>query len=186
MYNIIKVIKEVNIMKKLLAVLLAMLCVFSLAIPAFAGVDELGGVIEDYFEIEKEEDEADILSYGIHYEMDTLSLVTLFYTPSPSITFNTPVDMTVTEDTPIALDHDWVCWKDPKTGKLYYPGDVIHVDGKITLVAVWAEKTDNYPSFIRSAIAGLKAFIKVIEKFLGIYKAVGDSKPAETTTLPAE
>lgn len=173
-------------MKKLLAVLLAVICIFSLVMPASAAVaDELGGILGDHLGIEQEKDEADILSYGIHYEMDPLSLVTLFYTPSPSITFNAPTDMTVTEDYPIALDHDWVCWKDPETGDLYYPGDVIHVEGKVTLVAVWEEKKDNYPSFFRSVIAGLKAFIKVIEKFLGIYKAVGDAKPVETTTAPA-
>ncbi len=173
-------------MKKLLAVLLAMLCTFSLVMPASAAVaDELGDILGDHLGIEQEKDEADVLTHGIHYEMDALSLVTLFYTPSPSITFNAPTDMTITEDYPIALDHDWVCWKDPETGKLYYPSDVIHVEGKVTLVAVWTEKTDNYPSFIRSAIAGIKAFVKVIEKFLGIYKAVEDVKPAETTTVPA-
>lgn len=167
-------------MKKLLAVLLAIICAFSAFSVCAINDDALGDIIEDQFGFEQEEDEADILSYGIHYEMNPLSIVTLFYTPSPSITFNTPTDMTVTEDYPIALDHDWVCWKDQETGKLYYPGDVIHVDGKVILIAVWTEKTDNYPQFIRSAIAGIKAFIKVIEKFLGIYKAVEDAKPAPT------
>lgn len=169
-------------MKKLLAVLLAVICTFSVvALPASATAqDDLNDILGDHFGFEQEEDEADILSYGIHYEMATLSTVTLFYTPSPSITFNAPTDMTVTEDYPIALDHDWIAWMDPETGKYYYPGDVIHVDGKVTLVAVWTEKTDNYPAFIRSAVAGLKSFIKLIEKFLGIYKAVEDAKPAPT------
>lgn len=180
---LISIIEEVKIMKKLLAILLALICAFSVVSvsAAAAYTDGINGAIDDYFGFEQEEDEADILSYGIHYEMDPLSMVTLFYTPSPSITFNAPTDMVVTSDTPIALDHDWIAWKDPTTNTFYYPGDVIHVDGKVTLVAVWAEKTDNYPSFIRSAIAGLKAFIKLIEKFLGIYDAVQNPTPVETT-----
>lgn len=171
-------------MKKLLAVLLALICTFSVVLPASAGLDDAADIIIGDLGFELEEDEADILSYGIHYEMATLSTVTLFYTPSPSITFNAPTDMTVTEDYPIALDHDWIAWMDPETGKHYYPGDVIHVEGKVTLVAVWTEKTDNYPAFIRSAIAGLKSLIKLIEKFLGVYKAVEDAKPA-TTEAPS-
>lgn len=172
-------------MKKLLAVLLAVLCAFSALSVCAIDEDVLGGIIEDQFGVTPEEDEADVLSYGIHYEMDPLSIVTLFYTPSPSITFNTPTDMTVTEDYPIALDHDWIAWKDPTTNKLYYPGDVIHVDGKVTLVAVWVEKTDNYPAFVRSAIAGLKAFIKLIEKFLGVYEAIQSPTPIEPETTQA-
>ncbi len=166
-------------MKKLLAVLLAIICAFSvMAVPAAAfSADDLSGILGDHFGIEEEEDEADVLSYGIHYEMSTLSTVTLLYKPAPSISFNVPTDMTVTSDTPVAVDHDWVAWKDVETGKLYYPGDVIHVDGKITLVAVWTEKTDNYPGFIRSAIAGLQAFIKLIEKFFGVFSLI--SAPAE-------
>lgn len=172
-------------MKKLLAVLLAVLCAFSTLSVCAIDEDVLGDIIEDQFGVTPEEDEADILSYGIHYEMDMLSTVTLFYTPSASITFNAPTYMTVTEDTPVALDHDWVAWKDPKTGELYYPGDVIYVDGKVTLQAVWVEKSDNYPGFIRSAIAGLKAFIRVIEKFLGVYEAIQSPTPIEPETTQA-
>ncbi len=169
-------------MKKLLAVLLALICAFSVAaLPASAvTIDDLAGMVGDQLgagDLLGGEDEADVLSYGIHYEMSLLSTVSLYYTPSASITFKTPTYMTITEDTPIALDHDWIAWKDPTTNKLYYPGDVIYVDGKITLEAVWVEKTDNYPGFIRNAIAGLKAFIRVIEKFMGVYELISSPAP---------
>ena len=171
-------------MKKLLAVLLAVLCAFSaVAVSASAfNSGDLSDILGDHLGIEQEEDEADILSYGIHYEMAMLSTVTLLYKPSPSITFETPKEMVITNDYPIAVDHDWVCWKDQETGELYYPGDTIYVDGKITLVAVWEEKTDNYPKFIRSAIAGVQALIKLVERFLGVFNLINSTKPTEEST----
>ncbi len=175
-------------MKKLLAVLLAVLCAFSaVAVSASAiEADDIAGILGDHIGLPPEEDEADILSYGVHYEMATLSTVTILYNPSPSITFETPKEMVITNDYPIAVDHVWVCWKDKETGKLYYPGDTIYVDGKITLLAVWEEKTDNYPGFIRSAIAGIQALVKLVEKFLGVFELVNSTKDyvpeTETTT----
>ncbi|MBE6785796.1 MAG: hypothetical protein E7538_06140 [Ruminococcaceae bacterium] len=169
-------------MKKLLAVLLAAICAFSAISVSAVNTDELGNIIGDHLGITTEEDEADILSYGIHYEMAMLSTVTLLYKPSASITFNAPTDMVVTNDYPIAVDHNWVCWKDQATGELYYPGDTIHVDGKVTLIAVWEEKTDNYPGFIRSAIAGVQALIKLIEKFMGVFELVNSTAPSEEAT----
>lgn len=180
---------EVKIMKKLLAVLLALICAFSVVAPASAAtLDDLVGILGGQLGLEQEEDEADILSYGIHYEVSSLSTVVVYYTPSPNITFNAPTDLKVTDDTPVALDHDWVCWKDPATGEFYYPGDTIHVDGKITLEAVWAEKTDKHPAFIRSVVAGLKAIIKLIEKYIGIYDFADETRKEaqkETTTVAA-
>lgn len=173
-------------MKKLLAVLLAILCAFSAFSVCALDQGMLGDILGDHLGIEPEEDEADILSHGVHYEMSMLSTETILYKPSPSITFNAPTDMVITNDFPIAVDHNWVCWKDQKTGKLYYPGDTIHVEGKVVLVAVWEEKTDNYPPFIRSAIAGLQAFIKLIEKFMGVFNLINSTKPTEpATTVPA-
>ena len=169
-------------MKKLLAVLLAILCAFSAFSVSAVNTDELGNILGDHLGITSEKDEADILTHGIHYEMAMLSTVTLVYKPSPSITFNAPTDMVITNDFPIAVDHNWICWKDQKTGELYYPGDTIHVDGKVTLIAVWEEKTDNYPAFIRSAIAGVQALVKLIEKFLGVFELVNSTKPSEEVT----
>lgn len=173
-------------MKKLLAVLLAILCTFSfLAVSATAlEGDDIADIVGGHLGITTEPDEADVLSYGIHYEMATLSTVTLLYKPAPSITFETPKEMVVTNDFPIAVDHNWVCWKDKETGRLYYPGDTITVDGKITLLAVWEEKTDNYPGFIRSAIAGIQALVKLIEKFLGTFELINSTKDIEPTTVP--
>ncbi len=171
-------------MKKLLAIILAIICAFSTCAFAVGAIDEeaAGDIIEDLFDVTQEEEEADQLSYGIHYSSGDLVTVTVLYEPSPNIRFEVPTDVKVTSDTPIAVDHNWVCWKNPETGDLYYPGDTIHVDGKITLVAVWEEKTDNYPRFIRSAIAGVQALLKLIEKFFGFFDAINSTDPALTTT----
>ena len=179
-------------MKKLLAVLLALICAFSAVSISVSAADDIfgnitGAVTDSLFgDLGAEEDEAEILNYGIHYDVGLLSTVTLIYMPSANLSFSAPAKMVVTGDTPIAVDHDWIAWRDASTGQLYYPGDVIEVNGKVTLVAVWAEKTDNSPAFIRSAVAGLKAFIRLIEKFMGVYKLVVDIEAAPETTLPDE
>lgn len=170
-------------MKKLLAVLLAIICAFTaVSMTAFAGVEDmLGGIIEDQFGITQEEDEMDAITYGIYYDVSSTT-VSVYYKPTHNLRFDVPTEVTLSEDTPIAVDHNWIAWRDKETGKLYYPGDKVLVTGKVTLVAVWEEKTDNYPGFIRTAIAGLQAFVRLIDKFLGAFDAINDTKPIETTT----
>ena len=176
-------------MKKLIAVLLSVLCLFSaFACPASAGADDfLEDVLESELGVTKEEGEIDeVMMYGIHYEMQTLTTVSITYMPSPTITFKQPVTAKVTLDTPLSVDYQFICWKEKETGKLYYPGDEIEVTGKITLLAVWEEKTDNYPRVIRVIINALETLGRLINKFLGIYDAYEEveNQYGETTTAP--
>lgn len=175
-------------MKKLLAIFLALLCIFSSCAVSVGAIDEdvLGDIIEDQFGVTQEKDEADALSYGLHYEMGNNANLTILYKPNPNIRFNVPTYVTVTSDTPIAVNHNWVCWEDKSTGTLYYPGDEILVDGKVTLVAVWEEKTDNQSGFLRSIIAGLQALVKLVEAFLNAFSSINETRPAETTTQATE
>lgn len=170
-------------MKKLLAIFLAMICAFSAcAVSASASLEGvLGDIIEDQLGVTQEESELDAITYGVFFENDPLSFTTVLYMPIQTLTFGAPVITTITNDTPVAVDHDWVCWKDKSTGALYYPGDEIVVTGQVRLVAVWQEKTDNYPGFIRMAIAGLQAFIKLIDKFLNAFDSINNTRPLETT-----
>ena len=172
-------------MKKLLAVLLAIICAFSaFSVSALDIAGTLGDILGDQLGVESEEDEGDFISNGITYQMSLLSTETIIYTPTMSITFEVPTDMVIPNDTPIAVDHNWIAWRDQDTGKLYYPGDTIHVEGKVVLIAVWEEKTDNYPGFIRSIIAGVQALIRMVEKALSTLNGI-TTAPAETTTAAA-
>lgn len=173
-------------MKKLLAVLLAIICAFSAVSTSAFAMDELGDILGDYIGMTTEKDEAAALEYGIYFDMSAVSFVTVLYKPTHTLAFDAPKIVTLTTDTPVAIDHNWVAWKDQETGKLYYPGDKIEVTGKMTLVAVWEEKTDNYPSFIRSIIAGLQAFVKVVDKFLNAFTAINDTEDYVPTTEEAE
>lgn len=174
-------------MKKLLAVFLAIICAFSAISVCAINTDELEDIIGGQLGLpEQEEDEAEKLSYGIHYELAPLTQVSVLYMPSPSITFEVPKEMTVTTDTPVSADYTWIAWKHSETGELYYPGDTILVEGKVVLYAVWEEKTDTYPSFIRMAIAGVQALMNLIRKFFSVFDLINSTTPpAETTTVAA-
>lgn len=176
-------------MKKLLAVLLSILCIFSmLGTTSFAAADDfLGDILESELGVTQEEGIEDQLSYGIHYEMETISLVKIMYKPSPTITFKQPVTAVITMDTPLSADYEFICWRHGETNEYYYPGETIEVDGIVTLYAVWEEKTDNYPSMIRYIITGFEALKRLVDKFLGV---IEDTKEFEeeyfaTTTAVA-
>ncbi|MBQ8027989.1 MAG: hypothetical protein IJ262_01130 [Clostridia bacterium] len=173
-------------MKKILSLFLAVLFVFSsfaFSASAMGGVmeDIAGDAIEDVFG----EQEPDF--YGIQYVNDTLSGATILYKPNIAFTFEGAGWVTVTNDTPIAIDHDFICWKDSK-GNLYYEGDKVYVDGLIKLYAVWEEKQDEDSRTLRVIKAGISTLIRMVQKALGIFKIVDDfesSYYAETTTAVA-
>lgn len=153
-------------MKKLLALLLALLCVFSL----FSVSVSAANVSTSTPPIGGEEEKG---PYCIFYKNETLSGVKLMYTPGPSVSFGGPGYVTVTKDTPIAIDHDFVCWKD-ENGKLYYEGDKVFVNGEVNLYAVWVEKTDNDSKVVRVVKAAVLTFQRMILKILGIFKDIQD------------
>ncbi|MBQ8504608.1 MAG: hypothetical protein IJ491_10090 [Clostridia bacterium] len=175
-------------MKKILAVLLSVLCIFSaVSTTAFAATDNIiGEVVEDYLGVTEEDGIDQQMMYGIHYEMEPITLVSVMYKPNPSITFDQPMITKVTKDTPISIDYEFLYWRHGETGEIYYPGDSIEVTGKVTLYAVWQEKTDNYPQFIRAMMAGFETLSRLIQKFLGIVEAVEESESEyyATTTMP--
>lgn len=154
-------------MKKLLAILLSMLCLMSVCSSVGFAVndDSVIGIISSAMD--------DDLLYCITYQKETLSNVSMMYKPNPSMSFDGPGYVTVTKDTPIAVDHDFICWKD-KNGKLYYEGDKIYVDGEVTLYAVWEEKKDNAPHALRVVRAALETLERMLLKLLGIFKDIQD------------
>lgn len=172
--------------KKLIAVLLSVLCVFSVfAVPCFANdnasvFEEISSMFED-----------DQLNC-IVYQKETLSNVSMMYKPNPNVSLDGPGYITVTRDTPLAVDHNFVCWRG-EDGTLYYEGDRIYVEGTVTLYAVWEEKTDNDSHVLRVLKTAFGTLQRMLQKLLGIFKDAEDfessyySSKAETTvTEPTE
>ena len=163
--------------KKVLSIFLAIICVFGMFTTGAFAVDEIvGGLLGG------EDEEEAALSYGVHYEIDSLSGVSVMYKPSPDITFKTPVTVEVTADMPLAIDYECIGWR-AENGKLYYPGDKILVTGKVVLTAVWEPKTDNDSHVIRTIKTAFQTFIRMIQSALGIFKVV-NTPENELTTKP--
>ena len=173
-------------MKKFIAILLSVLCIFSIfTCSAFAGLEDvLGGILGEDTLLPEEDGIDQALSCGIFYEMETLSFITVTYKPQMTFTFKQPVVAKVTTDTPLSVDYQFVCWKEQETGKYYYPGDEILVTGKVVLIAVWEEKTDNYPQFIRVVINSLEMISHMLNKVLGYYNIYYDYIPVADETAP--
>ncbi|MGN1443075.1 MAG: hypothetical protein ACI4XE_04420 [Acutalibacteraceae bacterium] len=163
-------------MKKFIAVFLSLLCIFSVfGITASAGTfDELSEIIGE-----------DKGLYCITYQNETASGVSMMYKPNPSISVDGPGYVTVTKDTPIAVDHEFVCWQD-EDGNLYYEGDKIYVDGEVTLYAVWTEKTDNLPRVIRVIQTAILTLQRMVQKVLGVFKDIQDFESEYFTTTDVE
>lgn len=163
-------------MKKFLAVLLSVLCVFScFAAPASAiSIDDL-----DILDVIGEQEP---LLYCITYQNQTLNGVKMMYKPNPTVSFSGPGFVTVTKDTPIAIDHDFVCWKDGD-GNLYYAGDSFYVDGECTLYAVWEEKKGEEVHAIRVFRCAMLTFVRMFSKALGIFKDLQDFKADRTEAM---
>ncbi len=171
-------------MKKLLAIILSVICVFScFALPSSAVngggvVGELAGTFfEGFFDIEIEEDTP--IGYGVIYDMETLSGVSIVYQPSPTVSFNNPGIYTITSDTPLSVDYEFVRWEDSK-GNPYYAGDKIYVDGTVTLYAVWVEKNDNDVRVARIIKTTFEALKRLIGKFFGIFDIIVNFEPTLT------
>ncbi len=170
-------------MKKLLAIILSAVCIFScFALPSTAaGGGVLGEVatefFEGFFDLEVEEDTP--LGYGVIYEMDAFAGVSVVYKPSPTISFKNPGIYTITSDTPLSIDHRFIRWEDTQ-GNPYYPGDKIYVDGMIYLYPVWVEKDDNDVRVARIIKTTVEAFKRLIGKFFGIIDIVVNFEPTET------
>ncbi|MBR5437703.1 MAG: hypothetical protein IKV21_02175 [Clostridia bacterium] len=172
-------------MKKLLAVALSLMCIFScFTLSADAALSSSDGVLGEmatsFFEkllgTEIEEDTS--IGYGVIYNMETLSGVSVIYTPTPTVSFSNPGTYTVTSDTPLSIDYEFVCWKDSK-GNKYYPGDKIYVDGTFNLYAVWVEKKDGNIRIARVIKTTFEAFKRLVGKFFGVIDTVVNFVPGE-------
>ena len=151
-------------MKKLLAVLLSLITIFSAFTLSASALDlgDLGDLTGGLLGGEEEGG-----TNQIEYKKDTLDEVTLFYQAGNTLLIGDSKYTQITEDTPIALDHDFICWVD-KAGNRYYPGDIIKVEGTVTLYAVWEEKQDNDSYMVRVVKASVQALMRIVKLVLGV------------------
>ena len=165
-------------MKKFIAVFLSLLCIFSV----FGVAASAKGTFDDISEIIGDDDSA---LYCISYQNETASGVSMMYKPNPSIKVDGPGYVTVTKDTPIAVDHEFICWKDDE-GNLYYEGDKVYVDGEVTLYAVWVEKTDDLPRVLRVIQTAILTLQRMVQKVLGIFKDIQEFESEYFTTTDVD
>ncbi len=159
-------------MKKIIAFLLSVVCLITcIGIPASA-IEDIPGNIGGNMGLEPDEP----IIYGIVYEMETLSEVKILYKPSPTFTFTSPGTYTVTNDTPLSVDYEFVCWEHEETGKYYYAGDELYIDGQEVLIAVWQPKTDGHIRPTRVLLTAIEALRRTIGAFFGFYKVIDDFK----------
>lgn len=159
-------------MKKMLAILLSMVCLFTCVSLPVSAIDDIPGNIADSMGLPEDEP----VIYGIVYEVDKLEGVSVMYKPSPTFTFSSPGTYTVTNDTPLSVDYEFVCWQHEETGKYYYAGDQIYIDGQEKLIAVWQPKTDGHLRPTRVLLTALETLRRTIGAFLGFYKIIDDFK----------
>jgi len=146
-------------MKRIIAVLLAVLCVASLFTFGLSAAAE---------------NEDDTKIYAVIYAKGG---VPVMYEPTPTFRFDRPGWVTVSADTPIAADYDFVCWID-KDGNHIYPGDKIYVDHEVKLQPLMAPKTDKDDHTVRTIKAAFQALIRVLGKAFGFFKTLEDFNAA--------
>lgn len=157
--------RKILFMKKIIAVMLSILCVLACFAPAVCAIEDPGliGMIE----------EEEPMIFTLVYKNQTLSGVKMMYQPNPNLSFGGPGYVTVTKDKPLAIDHDFVCWKD-ENGKYYYAGDQFYVDGECELYAVWEDKKDNYIKPVRVFRCAMLTMKRMFEKIFGIFQDYED------------
>ena len=165
-------------MKKIIAVLLCLVCLISSVGMTASAANVFKEVLTNLtISMGLEPDEPII--YGIIYDSNRLLTgVTILYKPSPTFSFTKPGTYTVTDDVPLAVDHKFVCWEDDDTGKHYYAGDKIYIDGQKTLLAVWTPKTDNNIRPVRAIVTAVEALRRTLQAFFGFYKMDFTPDPA--------
>ncbi|MBQ7294746.1 MAG: hypothetical protein IJW86_00985 [Clostridia bacterium] len=159
-------------MKKIIAILLSVVCIFTSMGISVSALDDVVDSIGGNIGLEPDEP----IIYGIVYEMETLDGVSVLYKPSPTFSFSSPGTYTITNDTPLAVDYDFVCWEHEETGKHYYAGDKLYIDGQEVLIAVWKPKTDGHIRTTRVLLTAIEALRRTIGAFFGFYKVIDDFK----------
>ena len=157
-------------MKKVISVLLAMLCVFSVVtVFVYADDDPIQDKLEEVLDIEID----DTPAYGIVYQKGDARTM---YMPATTVKFGGPGYAKVPNDKPIAIGKKFRCWKD-ENGKDVFPGDEIYVGTMVYLTASWSNSGTGVEA-IDATIAALNVVVHSIEVALKIIDTAHSFRPA--------
>lgn len=165
-------------LKKIISVSLVVICIFGMLTTGAFAID---GILDILGGGESSDDIDAVLSYGVHYEIDPYSGISVMYKPNPDITFKSPSKVEISGDFPLAIDYECIGWRSAETGKLYYPGEVIGVTGQVVLYAEWQPKTDNDSRVVRTIKTAFQTVIRSIQSALGIFKVLNTPEDQLTT-----
>ncbi len=155
-------------MKKVISVLLALLCLcFTLTPAVFA--DEIKDTLSEEFGLELEDPKA----YGIVYQSGDAKTM---YMPATTVMFDGPGYCRVSEDYPIAIGKNFRCWKD-ENGKDVFPGDEIYVGTITYLTASWSASSSNVTAF-DTVICALKTMIHMIRISINVINTANEFRSA--------
>ncbi len=156
-------------MKKILSVLLALICLFSVA-AVFASAEEVDLKDKLYEELglEVEKDKA----YGVVFQQGDAQIM---YRVPTQVNLDGPGYLKLTKDEPIGVGKKFRCWKDDK-GNDVYPGQEILVDRIVYLTADWSTASTKITA-LDYVIAALKAMIHSMEVSIKIIDTANEFRP---------
>ena len=157
-------------MKKIISVLLALLCLCLTAAPvAFADNDPIKDAVAEELDIEISEPKA----YGIIYQKGDAKTM---YMPATTVGLHAPGYVRISKDEPIAIGKKFRCWKDSK-GNDVFPGTEIYVDTMVYLTASWANDSTNVTA-LDTVICALKTMIHMLQVSIKVIDTANSYRPA--------
>ena len=160
---------------------IALILVATLFACMFGAVMNAGAVTFFGFEL-PDKSESDLVKWLV-YTSDANGVVCV-YVPGGTVKLEEG-DVTITNDTPIAIDHNFLYWED-EYGNIYESGQTYHVTKLDTLYAVWEEKDDGEGHVMHTIKSTLEALSRLLSWLFGFYEfeesfsvSYSESKAAE-------
>ena len=157
-------------MKRILSVLLALLCLCSvMSVVAHADQVDIKDVISDELGLECEPEKA----YGVVFQSGDAKVM---YSPPTQIQLDGPGYLKLSKDEPIAIGKNFRCWKDDK-GNEVWPGQEIYVDRIVYLTASWSVASTKVNAF-DTIICALKVMVHSFEIAIKVIDTANEFRPA--------
>lgn len=171
-------IREVFYMKKILSVLLALICLFSaMSVVAYADQVDLKDVISDEIGIEIKGEKA----YGVVFQQGNAQVM---YRVPTQVNLDGPGYLKLTNDEPIGVGKNFRCWKD-ENGNDVFAGQEILVDRVVYLTADWSVSTTHITA-LDYIICALKAMIHSLQVAIKVINTANEFRPLPAPVVTEE